>query len=65
MSRAFDNSMDVLRDLLRQKMNEMSDHVATGSCKDYSEYTHSCGVIQGLALAERELLDLKERIEGA
>jgi len=44
-------------------MNEMSDHISTGGCKDHSEYTRCCGVIEGLATAERELLDLKKKVE--
>lgn len=44
-------------------MNEYADNVATGSCNDFPEYKRLCGVIEGLALAERELLDLKEKLE--
>ena len=38
-------------------MNEHADHLATGSVKDFAEYKRICGVIEGLALAEREMLD--------
>tara|TARA_R100000541_G_C1876110_1_gene81616 strand:- start:287 stop:427 length:141 start_codon:yes stop_codon:yes gene_type:complete len=44
-------------------MNDLSDHISGGSCKEYSDYTKCCGIIEGLALAERELLDLKKRLE--
>jgi|TARA_R110000803_G_scaffold51277_4_gene106109 hypothetical protein len=44
-------------------MNDMSDHLSGGACKEYSDYMKCCGVIEGLALAERELLDLKQRLE--
>ena len=60
-----DNSLVYLRQQLRRMMNETSDHLSTGSCKDYSEYARCCGVVEGLALAERELLDLQERLEKA
>ena len=60
-----DNSLSYLRQQLRLIMNETSDHLSTGACKDYSEYARCCGVIEGLALAERELLDLQERLEKA
>ncbi len=43
-------------------MNEHADHIASGACKDYSEYQKMTGVIEGLALAERELLDYVERV---
>ncbi len=46
-------------------MNSIADHMNTGSCKDYAEYTKCCGIIQGLAQAEREILDAKARYEQA
>lgn len=42
-------------------MNNLADIVATGGAKDYAEYQKLVGTIQGLALAERELLDLAEK----
>ncbi len=57
------NILMVLKDKLRELMNDRADHLATGSCKDFAEYKHIAGVIEGLALAERELLDLHEKTE--
>jgi hypothetical protein len=44
-------------------MNETADHVSAGGCRNMEEYSKACGVIEGLALAERELLDLNKQIE--
>ena len=63
MNRSSENSFEYLRDKLRNQMNDISDHVSGGACKDYNEYAKCCGIIEGLALAERELLDLKSKIE--
>mgnify|MGYP003123776543 FL=1 len=63
--RASNNAFEVLREQLRRQMNELSDHISGGACKDFAEYRHCCGIIEGLAIAERELLDLQERIEKA
>ena len=52
MSNASQNVFDYMRDHLRVQMNEYADHVSGG-----------CGIIEGLALAEREILDLKSRFE--
>ena len=60
-----ENLFDSLRNSIRLQMNEMSDQISGGGCADFSEYSKCCGVIQGLAMAERELLDLKERYEKA
>jgi hypothetical protein len=57
------DELDFLRDQIQVLMDSMRDHLSTGSCKDFSEYTRCCGVIEGLAMAERELLDLKKKVE--
>lgn len=53
----------VLRDQIRLDMNNYTDDIATGVCKTFDEYQKLCGVIQGLALAERYLLDLAKKVE--
>jgi hypothetical protein len=55
-----DNFQSVLRDKLRKDMNAFTDDMANGICTDYATYQKLCGIIQGLALAERHLLDLVE-----
>ena len=47
---------------LRGLMNEHADHMSTGACKDFPEYQKMVGIIEGIALAERELLDYIERV---
>jgi|TARA_R100001244_G_scaffold104877_2_gene77845 hypothetical protein len=44
-------------------MNELADAIATGSAQSFEEYQKMVGVIEGLALAERELLDLVEALK--
>lgn len=46
-------------------MNEVTDQVATGKCADFGIYQKLCGVIEGLAYAERDLLDLAQTLEKA
>ena len=53
----------VYKDSLRKVMNERADDISTGSAQDYADYRYRVGVIEGLALAEREFLDIMERIE--
>jgi hypothetical protein len=52
--------LDVIKQKLRQKMNEVADDLALGSAKDYADYRHMTGIIAGLALAERDIVDLQE-----
>ena len=47
---------------IRTLMNDHADQIAGGGCKDYASYQRLCGVIEGLALAEREMLDWKENL---
>jgi hypothetical protein len=54
--------LEYLRKRIREMMNVHADHVATGGVADWSEYRHQIGIIEGLAKAERELLDLEERL---
>jgi len=53
----------VLREKIRTDMNNYTDDMAGGACRSFEEYQKLCGVIQGLALAERYLLDLLEKVE--
>lgn len=39
-------------------MNELTDNVALGGAKSFEEYHRLVGQIEGLAIAERELLSL-------
>lgn len=58
-----DTLIEKFRSRLRSLMNDRADNVATGSCTDFDEYKHQTGVIEGLALAEREFLDIVEELE--
>jgi hypothetical protein len=44
-------------------MNNYADDIAGGVCKSFDEYQRLCGVIHGLAIAERYLLDLAKNVE--
>ena len=56
-------SLKILRAKIRERMNDIADSLAGGSAKDFGEYRNLCGVIHGLALAERDLLDLQNSME--
>lgn len=63
MAPADDNVLDYLRSKLRNIMNEHADHIATGAATDWADYKYHVGIIEGLAKAERELLDLADRLK--
>ena len=55
----------VVREKLRTDMTNYADDCAGGACRTFEEYQKLCGVIQGLAIAERHLLDLAKKVEEA
>jgi len=59
------DALQVLRDKLRADMNNYTDDLANGQCSSFEQYKELCGVIRGLAYAERHLIDLAENIEKA
>lgn len=56
---------EIIRKRIRDHMNNHADDLATGGAKDFPDYRFQVGVIQGLALAEREILDLVETAKKA
>jgi len=57
-----DDILSLLKKKLRGQMNELADHLAVGSAKDMEEYRKICGIIEGLAWAEREVIDIEDRL---
>lgn len=57
------DALDRLRRRVRDLMNDYADTVAGGGAQDFAEYKRLCGVIEGLALAERELLDIRKAVD--
>ena len=55
----------VLREQIRTDINNYADDIAGGACRNFDEYQKLVGVIQGLALAERYILDLAKKVEEA
>ena len=57
------NFANELRDQLRRYMNDITDSLATGSAKTFEQYQRQVGQIEGLAITERELLNLAKQDE--
>lgn len=60
MTTSFVGFNEELRKRIRVDLNDLADYLAAGGCKDFLEYKHTVGKIEGLAVAERHLLDLIE-----
>jgi hypothetical protein len=58
-----DSVTGFIRKRIREEMNSLADHMAGGGCANIEEYRHCCGKIEGLAVAEREILDIEKRLQ--
>jgi hypothetical protein len=57
-----DDVLSLLKKKLRGQMNEIADMVSVGSAKNMEEYRKMCGIIEGLAWAEREVIDIEDKL---
>ena len=58
-----ETALSLLKKKIRVQMNELADHLALGSAKDMEDYRKVCGIIEGLAWAEREVIDLEDKMK--
>ena len=54
--------LEYLKNKILEDLNNLADTMATGGASDYAAYRHMVGKIEGLAQAERNILDLEERL---
>jgi len=57
-----DDVLSLVKKKLREQMNEIADSVSLGSAKNMEDYRKMCGIIEGLAWAEREILDIEDKL---
>jgi len=53
----------ILREQMRADIDNYTDDLASGACKNFDEYQKLCGVIRGLALAMQYVSNLAEKVE--
>ena len=54
--------LSLLKKKIGAQINELADHLAMGSAKDIEEYRKICGTIEGLAWAEREVINIETKL---
>lgn len=54
--------LEMLRKKLRVILNNLADDLAGGGAENFEQYKFITGQIDGIARAERELLDLAENL---
>jgi hypothetical protein len=53
------NELFVIKQKIRDHMNQLADDLALGGAQDYNQYKYLTGIISGLALVERDILDIE------
>ena len=61
--RATNNQFKALQDKILKQKASITKDVGAGGCTDFSNYQFKVRLIHGLALAERELLDLDSKVD--
>lgn len=54
------HELDMIKKKIRHHMNEIADDLAGGAAIDYPNYRYLVGMVSGLALIEREILDYQK-----
>jgi hypothetical protein len=60
-----DPILSVVKDRIRVYLNDIADHMASGGCEKHEDYIRLVGKVEALALIERDILDLEQRLEDA
>ena len=54
------SELDLIRKKIRVHLNEIADDLASGCATSYEQYRYLTGMIAGLALVERDIVDMME-----
>lgn len=57
------NALGLLHVTLVERRNALEEEICRGNLGSYEDYRAKCGEIQGIIFAERELVDLQEKVE--
>ena len=52
--------LDVIKQKIRKFLNDYADDLASGVATDFPHYRYLTGIVHGLALVEREIIDLQK-----
>ena len=63
MARVSDPVLERLHLKILERKEQITDSLASDSCRTMEEYKHLTGQMRGLKFVEQEILDLSERIE--
>jgi len=53
--------MEYLRNKIRERMNDLADHLANDGCSSMEDYKYVCGMIKALGVIEVDIIELESR----
>mgnify|MGYP003144242027 FL=1 len=56
-----ETQFSLLRKKIQEEKTQIEENLLEGTAKDYSDYSHLIGIIKGLSIAEREIVDMERR----
>lgn len=57
--------IEILLERLKEMREPRAARLVQGACRDYAEYNRVVGVLEGIGLCERELLEFQRNYEEA
>ena len=58
-------ALEYLRNRLKEREQELTAHISSGAVQDFAQYREVCGKLTGLAMAQRELQDVRDMLRKA
>lgn len=52
--------LDVIKKKIRDHLNTLADDLASGAAVDFAHYKYITGMITGLAMVERDIIDFQK-----
>tara|TARA_B100001245_G_C22671491_1_gene328633 strand:- start:62 stop:250 length:189 start_codon:yes stop_codon:yes gene_type:complete len=59
-----ETQFSLLRQALQSIIKQYGETLAQGSARDFYEYKKITGIIEGLSIADREIIDMEDRFMG-
>lgn len=55
--------LDVIKKKIREHLNNLADDLASGAAVDFPHYKYITGMITGLAMVERDIVEFQRSVE--
>lgn len=53
--------LEYIRKKIREKMNDLADHLANNGCNNMEDYRYICGMVKALGVIEADIIEIESR----